>query len=129
MGALGVTDAELGRRIGETRQNIHKKKTGQSSITVDNIDDYAAALGIDPDVLMRQPSAALAWLVDHRADELDGQALGKTERANSAGDQAEPRTITHRRNGFPCRRLLVGGSKHSVRCPPDPSHPTSLIRR
>lgn len=72
MGALCVSDAELGRRIGETRQNIHKKRTGQAAITTDNIDDYATALDIEPEVLLRRPSAALAWLVEHRSDVLDG---------------------------------------------------------
>lgn len=71
MGALRVSDIELGRRVGESRQTIHKKRTGQSAITADNIIDYAAALGVEPDVLMRRPSAALAWLVEHRAEQLD----------------------------------------------------------
>lgn len=75
MGALGVSDAELGRRIGETRQNIHKKRTGQAAITADNISDYATALGIDPEVLMRRPSAALVWLAEHRAEQLDALEL------------------------------------------------------
>ena len=75
MGALGVSDAELGRRIGETRQNIHKKRTGQAAITADNISDYATALGIDPEVLMRRPSAALVWLAEHHAERLDALEL------------------------------------------------------
>lgn len=71
MGALGVNDAELGRRVGETRQNIHKKKTRQSALTADNIDAYAEALGIEPEVLMRRPTDALAWLIEHRGEQLD----------------------------------------------------------
>lgn len=84
MGALGVNDAELGRRVGETRQNIGKKKTGRSALTVDNINDYGAALGIDPEVLMRRPSAALVWLVEHCADQLD--AVGNDDRQHNGGE-------------------------------------------
>ncbi|MEZ5409545.1 MAG: helix-turn-helix transcriptional regulator [Acidimicrobiales bacterium] len=101
MGALDVSDIELGRRVGETRQTIHRKKTGRSALTADNIDDYAAALGIEPEVLMRRPSAALVWLAEHRADELDGQAPGKTERANTGDDQGDHGAITHRRRVSP----------------------------
>lgn len=84
MGALRVSDIELARRTGETRQNIHKKRTGRAALTADNIDTYAAALGIEPEVLMRRPSVALAWLAEHRADQLDGQ--GNDDRQHNGGN-------------------------------------------
>lgn len=71
MGALGVSDIELARRTGETRQNIHKKRTGRSALTADQLDAYATALDVEPEVLLRRPSAALAWLAEHRAATLD----------------------------------------------------------
>ena len=37
--------------------------------------DYATALGIDPEVLMRRPSAALVWLAEHHAERLDALEL------------------------------------------------------
>lgn len=91
MGALGVNDAELGRRVGETRQNIGKKKTGRAALTVDNINDYAAALGIDPEILMRRPSAALGWLIEHRAEQLDD--MGNDLRRHN-GEQNDPSSLS-----------------------------------
>lgn len=114
MGALRVSDIELGKRVGESRQTIHKKRTGQSAITADNITDYAIALDVEPDVLMRQPSAALAWLIEHRAGQLDGVGAGPgngdrqhnggvlSKRSDRQGCTAPTLTL------LTCRSILMG---------------------
>lgn len=74
MATLDVSDAELGRRLNVSRQAIHARRTGRSSMTADDIHDVAEALNVDPAVFLGRPSEAVRWLVEHRADELDGGA-------------------------------------------------------
>ena len=107
MAALEVSDVELARRLQLSRQAIHARRTGRTAMTADDLADVADALDVDVAILLGPPHEALRWLADHRADELDGQAPGKTEWANSSGDQDEHRAITHRRPGFPCNHPVV----------------------
>lgn len=88
MEALDVSDIELGRRVGTTRQTIHRKKTWRSALTADDIDTYAEALDVEPEVLMRRPSAALAWLIEHRAEQLDAleQSPGRQGEVSQLSD-------------------------------------------
>ncbi len=114
MGALDVSDIELGRMVGETRQTIHRKKTGRSALTADNISDYAAALGIDPDVLMRRPSAAIAWLAQHRSEQLDALEL-PPGRQGELSNRSDRSRCTGSRLYFQLYRSMMGASEDVVR--------------
>jgi len=71
MAALDVTDAELGRRLNVSRQTIHSRRTGRTPMAVEDVYAIASALNVDPVIFLGTASAALAWLAEHRAQELD----------------------------------------------------------
>ena len=71
MAVLGVTDVELGRRLGVSRQAAHARRTGRTAMTAADMIELAEALDIDPALFLGQPSDALRWLVEHRSEVLD----------------------------------------------------------
>lgn len=102
---LDLTDEQLHERCGRalSRSVISHKRSGRSPVLARDLWPLADALGAEVDVLLLPPSMAAQWLVDHRSAELDG-AGAKSKKgapAETGADQGEPRTITHRRNGFP----------------------------
>lgn len=128
---LDLTDADMHRRTGGqiSRATVNAKRKGRSPVRPEDLWPLADALTVDIDVLLMPPAEAAAWLAEYRPEELNQPvAPGKTGRANTGTDQAGHRAITHRRGGFPCRRPLVGASKHSVRFHRTPRIPTSLTR-
>ena len=46
MNQLGVSCAELGRRLGVTRQAVNKVVNGHTDITLSRLHEYADALGV-----------------------------------------------------------------------------------
>lgn len=104
-----LTDLDLHIRTGRaiSRTSINQKRSGRSPIRAADLWPLADALAVDVDVLLLRPSDAAAWLAEHRPDELNREAPGKTERANTTDDQEGHRTITHRRRDSPCNHLVV----------------------
>lgn len=49
----GISQAELAERIGTTRQQIGKYENGSQDMTVARMLRIAAALGIDPSILVK----------------------------------------------------------------------------
>lgn len=81
MDVLGVSDVELGDRLGVSRQTIHSWRTGRTPMKVDTIHALADALDIEPALFTGRPSAAVRWLGEHRADALDSEgAQGELSR-------------------------------------------------
>jgi transcriptional regulator with XRE-family HTH domain len=74
MANLDVNDAELGRRLHKSRQAIHAKRTGRSSMTADELAEIAEALEVDPAIMLGPPHEAVQWLVHHRREVLDSEA-------------------------------------------------------
>lgn len=98
---LRLNDRKIEARSGISRQTINGKRSGASPIKARDLWPLADALDVEVDVLLLSPSEAAAWLVEHRADDLNGQAPGKPERANGSDDQGEDGAITHRRHDSP----------------------------
>jgi len=51
--AAGISQTELANRIGTTRQQIGKYETGEQDMTVARLFQIAAALGVEPDTLIK----------------------------------------------------------------------------
>jgi transcriptional regulator with XRE-family HTH domain len=102
MGVLGVSDAQLGDRLGVSRQTIHSWRTGRTSMTLDTAAQIADALGIEAALFGGRPSDAVRWLADHRADDLDQPAEGEPGRGRprsrctllTSADRS-PRVLSH----------------------------------
>jgi transcriptional regulator with XRE-family HTH domain len=50
----GISQTELAERIGTTRQQIGKYETGTQDMTVERMLRIAAALGVEPNTLIKQ---------------------------------------------------------------------------
>lgn len=50
---VGISQTELAERIGTTRQQIGKYETDTQDMTVARLFQIAAALGVDPDTLVK----------------------------------------------------------------------------
>ena len=120
---LRLNDRKIEDRSGISRQTINGKRSGASPIRARDLWPLADALDVDVEVLLLPPSQAALWLVEHRADELDGQAPGKTEWANGSADQGDHGGITHRRRDYPCKRPVVRQSRRNVGCLSHLPHP------
>ena len=72
MGLLDVTDAKLARRLDVSRQTVHARRTGRSAMTLDDIEEVADALDVEPALFLGPPHEAVRWLVEHRPDLLNG---------------------------------------------------------
>lgn len=79
-------DGELWERTGRamSRTTLNQKRSGRSPIRAIDLWPLAEAVGVEVDVLLMPPSQAAAWLVEHRADELD--APGNDQRQHN-GEQ------------------------------------------
>jgi transcriptional regulator with XRE-family HTH domain len=65
MANRSVTDTELAKRLGLTRQTIYNRRTGRSMMSAADIFDMAAALEVEPGLFMRSPADAVEWLLMH----------------------------------------------------------------
>lgn len=65
------TDITLGAKLGLSRQSVHSKRTGRTAITADDMQAIAAALDVDPVLLLGEPHQAVAWMVAHKPELLD----------------------------------------------------------
>ncbi len=65
MGILNVSNMELGRRLGINTQNVQKRRTGDTKLTLRDIQAYASALGIPPEVLAMNAPDVFRWFADH----------------------------------------------------------------
>lgn len=125
MAALDISDIELARRLDVSRQAVHSRRTGRTSMTADDLADVATALDVDPAIMLGPPHEALRWLVENRADQLDGVlvSLGNGDRQHNGGELDENSDPVHRnRAKFPCR------AKHVAR-PGRPTHSTGITQR
>lgn len=120
---LRLNDRKIEARSGISRQTINGKRSGASPIKARDLWPLADALDVEVDVLLLSPSEAAAWLVEHRADDLNGQAPGKPERANGSDDQGEHGAITHRRRVSPCKHPLDRHAKQRVASAAHLPHP------
>lgn len=84
MAALEVSDVELADRLQTSRQTINSRRKGRVAMTAEDLAEMAAALGIDPAILLGPPHEAVRWLIEHRADQLDGR--GNDDRQHNGGD-------------------------------------------
>lgn len=50
---LGVDQAELGKRVGLTRTSITNFEAGRQRILLDDVENFAKALGVTPKHLMK----------------------------------------------------------------------------
>lgn len=106
MAVLGETDISLAAKLGVSRQTVHSRRTGRTSMTADDLADMARALGVEAALLMGPPHEAVRWLVDNRADELDDVLSSNSAQSRCTHD------VDARLN------RSLSGAKLLVRCSP-----------
>lgn len=99
MAVLGVSDVELARRLGVSRQSAHARRTGRTAMTAADMLEVAEALGIDPALFLGSPSDAVRWIVENRPEALDawespGGRQGELSK-RSDGQQCTASTLTY----------------------------------
>ena len=52
--AAGISQTELAKRIGTTRQQIGKYETDKQDMTLNRLVQIASALGVEPDTLITE---------------------------------------------------------------------------
>lgn len=65
MGYRGMTGAELGRRVGVTRETVSAKMKGSSILSISDLHRFAEALDIEPQVFFLEPDDAVRWVLDN----------------------------------------------------------------
>lgn len=74
--ALGLSDAQLGNRVGVTRQTIFRWKREQWRVTADNMDKLAGVFGCDPRDLFRPPAfESVDAIIEGLSDDLRLQVI------------------------------------------------------
>jgi predicted DNA-binding protein (UPF0251 family) len=61
-----LSQGDLARGMGMSRQTLSTRLSGQSSITPWELDGFAVILGVERHVLEMEPPAALEWLARNR---------------------------------------------------------------
>ncbi|MDQ1429202.1 MAG: hypothetical protein QOK39_2678 [Acidimicrobiaceae bacterium] len=61
-----LTDAELGLRVGLSRQTTWTYSKGLTRLEIGIIVRFADALDVAPEVFFMTPDEALAWTIEHR---------------------------------------------------------------
>lgn len=113
MAVSGVSDAELGRRLGVSRQAAHARRTGRMTMTLPDIMEAAEALDVDPSIFLGPPSAALMWLAEHRREQLDALESG-TGRQGELSERSERSRCTAPRLTFLTHRSRMDYDRGAV---------------
>ncbi len=72
MNLLEITNAELGNRLGISKQAAYKIRSGRQNLSTARLKRVADALGVPSPLLMTTPAAAIRWVLDNLEDDDDG---------------------------------------------------------
>ena len=70
MSLLGLNDGQLAATLGWSRQKVQQRRVGDTRMRVGDIDEMAAALGVNPLVFSLEPIEALRWIIDNCSEQV-----------------------------------------------------------
>lgn len=73
----GLTDDDIGHRIGRTGQSVSAYMTGRTGINGEMMVLLARALGIEAQVLFLTPNEAIQWILDNQPEPLPRARAGR----------------------------------------------------